>query len=80
MYLASALPIPLAAFSVRRVVPNYVGPAMEVRRDLDNAKMLIYFTPAGDLDTDALEAFAMGGKAYVTTWFDQSGGPALVFG
>jgi hypothetical protein len=60
-----------AAYSVRRVVSSYSGPAMEVQSGSVSA--LIGFDSLGNLDTASLEAFAGSGDAFVKTWYDQSG-------
>jgi hypothetical protein len=60
-----------AAYSVRRVVSSYSGPAMEVQSGSVSAS--IGFDSLGNLDTAALEAFAGSGDAFVKTWYDQSG-------
>jgi surface protein len=60
-----------AAYSVRRVVSSYSGPAMEVQSGSVSAS--IGFDSLGNLDTASLEAFAGSGDAFVKTWYDQSG-------
>ena len=65
--------VPTSAYSLRRVVSTYSGPAIEVRRSSDNALQDIGFTVGGDLDETALLTFAGAGDAYVRTWYDQSG-------
>ena len=62
---------PAAAYSVRRVVSSYSGPAMEVQSGSVSAS--IGFDSFGNLDTASLEAFAGSGDAFVKTWYDQSG-------
>jgi hypothetical protein len=46
-----------AAYSLRRLRSGYTGKAIQVRRSSDNTTLDIGFTPAGDLDWAALEAF-----------------------
>jgi surface protein len=60
-----------AAYSVRRVVSSYSGPAMDVQSGSVSAS--IGFDSLGNLDTASLEAFAGSGDAFVKTWYDQSG-------
>ena len=65
---------PFRAYSLRRLLTSYEGPAIRVRRTTDSAEQDINFTVMGVLDTTALATFADTGSAYVTTWYDQSGG------
>ena len=60
------------AYSLRRLSSTYNGPAIEVRRDSDNAYQDIGFTENGDLDEYALTSFVGSGSAYIRTWYDQS--------
>ena len=61
-----------AAYSVRKLRAGYVGAALRVRRDSDNAELDIGFT--GDaLDTVSLLAFVGGASGWVSNWYDQSG-------
>lgn len=69
-----AFTAPYRAHSLRRLLGAYSGPAVRVRRSSDNTEQDIGFTPAGDLDSAALLAFAGSGSAFVATWFDQSAG------
>lgn len=62
-----------AAYSLRRVRSAYTGPAIRVRRPLDNAEADIGFTSAGNLNTTALLAHCGVNSGFVTTWYDQSG-------
>lgn len=64
---------PFRAYSLRRLLTSYTGPAIRVRRTTDSAEQDINFTAMGVLDTSALASFADTGSAYVTTWYDQSG-------
>ncbi|MGC9342329.1 MAG: arabinofuranosidase catalytic domain-containing protein, partial [Bacteroidales bacterium] len=65
--------IPNTALSLRRVVDNYSGPAVRVRRSSDNAFQDIGFTAEGFLDTTSLILFAAGNDLHIVTWYDQSG-------
>lgn len=67
------IPASAAAYSTRRLLSSYTGPAIRVRRSSDNAEADIGFTAAGDLDTTALLAHVGAGNGFVTTWYDQSG-------
>lgn len=60
------------AHSVRRVVLQYSGPAIRVRRSSDNAEMDIGFNGI-DLDETALLAFVGAGDGFVAIIYDQSG-------
>jgi hypothetical protein len=62
-----------AALSLRKVVSNYTGPAIQVRRSNDNATQDIGFDSSGNLDMAALQAFVGSASGYVATWYDQSG-------
>ena len=70
---------PEAAYSLRKLNSSYSGPAIEVRRDSDGARLDIGFTSQGDLDTAALVNFVTQAGAdntvngHVVTWYDQSG-------
>jgi hypothetical protein len=61
------------AYSVRRLLAGYKGPAIRVRRSSDSAEQDIYFTKDGDLDEAALLAFIGIDSGFVTTEYDQSG-------
>ena len=64
---------PAGAYSVRRLIYNYAGMAMQVRRSSDNTTQNIGYTGAGDLDTAGLTTFCGSNTCYVTIWYDQSG-------
>lgn len=68
-----ALPAPLVAYSVRRLVGAYGGPLVRVRRASDNAERDIPATSAGALDTAELTLFVGKGDGRVVRWYDQSG-------
>lgn len=52
-----AVPGAAAAYSTRRLRFGYTGPAVRVRRSLDNAEADIGFDGAGNLDQSALRSF-----------------------
>lgn len=67
-----------AAYSLRRLTIDYTGPAIQVTRTSDSATQDINFKTGyagrfGDLDTDALEAFAGSNTCVINKWYDQSG-------
>lgn len=64
---------PLVAYGFRKLSKNYVGYAVRVRRDSDDAEQDIGFTVEGDFDTVAFSAFVDGGTGYIVRWYDQSG-------
>lgn len=66
--------LPQAAFGLRRLRSqvNFGASLIRVRRSSDNAEQDIGYTPAGDLDINALLDFVGSGTGYVTTWYDQS--------
>lgn len=63
----------IAAYSLRRLTPQYKGPAVRIRRDSDNAETDIGFTSNGELDTAAISSFVASNSAFVTMWYDQTG-------
>lgn len=62
-----------AAYALHRLLSDYEGPAILVRRDSDNATLDIGFLADGSLDTAALLAHCGANSGYVVTWYDQSG-------
>jgi surface protein len=60
-----------AAYSVRKVVPGYTGPAVEIQSG--SATLNIGFDSLGNLNTASIVSFAGSGDAFVKTWYDQSG-------
>lgn len=59
-------------FSLRRMLNNYNGLCLKVRRSNDNALWYIGFDEYGNLDEAELLSFAGANSAYVDTWYDQS--------
>ena len=86
--LSAALPLvldqlsalPAIAYSLRRRTQTYAGPAINVRRDSDNAAMDIGFI-GNILDTVTLLAFCGSGNGFVTKWYNQGilGASAAVY-
>lgn len=66
------LPVPKAAYSLRKLINTYNGPALNVRRN-DNSTQDIGFLSNGELDENSLLAFVGSGNGFVTIWYDQSG-------
>ena len=65
---------PAAAYALRRLDQDYIGPAIRVRRSSDDAVLDIGFAASsGRLDVAALGAFVGTGDGFVVTWYDQSG-------
>jgi surface protein len=60
-----------AAYSIRKVVPNYTGPVMDIQSG--SVSQSIGFDNFGNLDTASIARFAGSGNAFVKTWYDQSG-------
>jgi hypothetical protein len=60
--------------SIRLVVQTYTGPLIQVRRSNDSATTNIYPSSTGDLNTVTLLAFTGSNSAYISIWYDQSGG------
>ena len=80
------------AWSFRKARPAYAGAAMQIRRASGGVQD-IGFTPAGDFDTAAAQAFCAATSCFQAIWYDQSIGlrngdrsalpvnqPAIVFG
>jgi uncharacterized protein YjdB len=63
----------MIGYSLRKLLGQYSGNAVRVRRSSDNTEANIGFTAAGDFDEAALKTFAGSGNAFVTIWYDQSG-------
>jgi hypothetical protein len=59
------------AYSFRRIVPAYAGPAVKLRRISDNAMLDIGFAAAGDFDTVAAATHCPT-ACEIETWYDQS--------
>ncbi len=64
---------PAMAFSFRKVVKDYIGSAIRVRRISDNAEQDIGFDVSGNLDSASYTAFQGGSSLRLTIWYDQSG-------
>jgi hypothetical protein len=65
---------PSGAWSVyRRLVADYTGPLIRVRRTSDNTELNVGYDDDNILDTAALLAFVGAGDAYIKTIYDQSG-------
>lgn len=80
--LLSGLPIlnsissqPSAAYGLRLLKSNYIGPLIRVFKSESSviSELDIAFLPNGDLDVNSLIAFANGGTVAIKTWYDQSG-------
>lgn len=59
------------ALSLRKLVSNYTGHAIQVKRSSDNATQNIGFVGT-ELDTSSLTSFVGSGTGTVVTWYDQS--------
>ncbi len=70
---------PFAAYSLRKAVSSYTGPAIRVRRSSDDTEQDINFTTANELDTAALTTFVgAGNDGFVTIWYDQAGSNNMI--
>lgn len=58
-------------FALQKLVLNYGGYCIKVRRSSDNTTQDIGFTSGGALDTSALLSFCGGGNGFIHTWYDQ---------
>lgn len=65
------VPLAKAAYSIRRLTKNYIGPIITVTNGSTTKDFYADFW--GNLDVDALTSFANGGTLSVTKWWDQSG-------
>lgn len=72
-FVFTAYQKPVMAFSYRKVVKDYVGSAIRVRRISDNAESDIGFDVSGNLDLAAYNAFQGVSSLRLRTWYDQSG-------
>ena len=61
------------AYSLRKLRTAYAGSAVRVRRSNDNSEQDIGFV-GENFDTGSLATFVGANSAYVTKWYDQSGG------
>ena len=59
------------AWSLKKVVPDYEGYCVVVRRSSDDALQNIGFDENGNVDEAAILSFCNGSTGYVHTWFDQ---------
>jgi hypothetical protein len=71
--LLDSFPSSAAAYSLRNLDKDYLGPLVRVRRSNDNAEQDIYGDYYGNLDTVGLKNFVGANSGFVTTWYDQSG-------
>ena len=62
----------IGAYSVRKLVSAYAGPALRVRRDSDGTEQDIGYA-SGALDSAAMLAFCGAGSGFASKWYDQSG-------
>lgn len=65
-----------AAYSTRKLRGAYTGPAMRVRRSIDNVEFDVGFTTNGELDVGLLTSQSQPGDnndLFITKWYDQSG-------
>ena len=69
---AAAASAPTNVFSLRRVFTPYIGPAVTLRRDSDNATRSFYFLPNDDLDVASITTWAGSANLFLATWYDQS--------
>lgn len=65
--------VPSVAMGLRKLVSNYNGPAIQVRRSGNNAVTDIFFNTSGNLNVTELLNFAAGASVFVVKWYDQSG-------
>lgn len=63
----------VGAYSLRKLVSGYTGPAIRVRNQSTDVERDIYFESFGNLDIADLESFANGSLLHCSKWYDQSG-------
>ena len=61
-----------AAYSLRKVNPEYTGPCIRVRRASDNVEIDVRFNSLYEVNQSALNIFCNGTDGFVTRWYDQS--------
>lgn len=70
-------PVPVSnifsAYGLTRLVSNYTGALLRVRRSSDDTEQDIPQTATKALDTVSLLSFVGAGNGFVTKWYDQSG-------
>lgn len=59
--------------SLRRLIEDYTGYCIKVRRSSDNTEQDIGFTSGNVLDESALLTFVGSGDGFVSVWYDQFG-------
>lgn len=64
---------PVMAFSFRKVVQDYLGSPIRVRRVSDDAESDIGFDGSGNLDLTTYNTFKGASSLRLTTWYDQTG-------
>lgn len=72
-FVFTAIPKPVMAFSFRKILKNYLGSAVRVRRVSDNVESDIGFDSNGNFDLTAYNAFKGASSVRVKIWYDQSG-------
>jgi hypothetical protein len=63
----------VGAYSLRKLRTGYTGYAIRVRRSFDSTSKDIGFDANGNLDTASILSFILGGTAFVSIFYDQSG-------
>jgi len=73
---------PTMAYSTRKIVEGYKGPALKVRRAIDNVETDVFFDSNGCISLKSnvsfsakmsLAEFAKSANLFVSVWYDQSG-------
>lgn len=72
-FVFTAFGKPVMAFSFRKVIQDYLGSPIRVRRISDDAESDIGFDGSGNLDLTAYNTFKGASSLTLTTWYDQSG-------
>tara|TARA_R110001592_G_scaffold320417_2_gene598343 strand:- start:429 stop:1331 length:903 start_codon:yes stop_codon:yes gene_type:complete len=70
-FLLDGLTGSTGGFSLRKLSSSYVGSAIQVRRDSDDATQNIGFVN-NELDTTSLNSFCSGANGFISIWYNQS--------
>lgn len=66
-------------YSLRKVLPQYSGNCIRIRRNSDNSELDIGFDSVGYLDLTSISAFCgTSSNGYIAKWYDQINGVDLV--
>lgn len=72
-FVFTAYAKPIMAFSFRKIVRDYVGSALRVRRVSDDVETDLGFDGGGNFDLASYNAFKGASSVTIAIWYDQSG-------